>query len=112
MDILALLKEGRTVEDISEDFFDELQDAQVEYEAWKKEQEERAKAEAARKVEEEFLKQKKADARAAVGAAIVNYFETLGMVMTEKDLKDIDLIVEALPNLKVVRTFANARGWF
>ena len=110
MDILALLKEGRTVEDISEDFFDALQGAQVEYEAWKKEQEERAKAEAARKMEEEFLKQKRADARAAVGAAIVNYFETLGMVMTEKDLKDIDLIVEALPNLKVVKT--GMRGWF
>lgn len=110
MDILALLKEGRTVEDISEDFFDTLQDAQVEYEAWKKEQEERAKAEAARKMELEYLKQKRADARAAVGAAIVNYFETLGMVMTEKDLKDIDLIVEALPNLKVVKTCA--RGWF
>lgn len=112
MDILALLKEGRSVEDISEDFFDALQDAQVEYEEWKKEQEERAKAkaEAARKMEEEFLKQKRADARAAVGAAIVNYFETLGMVMTEKDLKDIDLIVEALPNLKVVKTCA--RGWF
>ena len=110
MDILALLKEGRSVEDISEDFFDALQDAQEEFEAWKKEQEERAKAEAARKVEEEFLKQKRADARAAVGAAIVNYFETLGMVMTEKDLKDIDLIVEALPNLKVVKT--STRGWF
>ena len=110
MDILALLKEGRTVEDISEDFFDTLKDAQVEYEAWKKEQEERAKAEAARKMELEYLKQKRADARAAVGAAIVNYFETLGMVMTEKDLKDIDLIVEALPNLKVVKTCA--RGWF
>ena len=110
MDILALLKEGRTVEDISEDFFDTLQDAQVEYEAWKKEQEERAKAEAARKMELEYLKQKQSDARAAVGAAIVNYFETLGMVMTEKDLKDIDLIVEALPNLKVVKTCA--RGWF
>ena len=110
MDILALLKEGRTVEDISEDFFDTLQDAQVEYEAWKKEQEERAKAEAARKMELEYLKQKRADARAAVGAAIVNYFETLGMVMTEKDLKDIDLIVEALPNLKVVKT--GMRGWF
>lgn len=110
MDILALLKEGRSVEDISEDFFDALQDAQREFEAWKEEQEERAKAEAARKVEEEFRKQKRADARAAVGAAIVNYFEALGMVMTEKDLKDIDLIVEALPNLKVVKT--GMRGWF
>lgn len=110
MDILALLKEGRTAKEISDDFLEELKDAKEEYEAWKKEQEELAKAEAARKVEEEFLKQKRADARAAVGAAIVNYFETLGMVMTEKDLKDIDLIVEALPNLKVVKTCA--RGWF
>lgn len=110
MDILALLKEGRSVEDISDDFFDALMSAQTEYAEWKKEQEERAKAEAARKVEEEYLKQKRADARAAVGAAIVNYFETLGMVMTEQDLKDIDLIVEALPNLKVVKT--RARGWF
>ena len=110
MDILALLKEGRTVEEISDDFFDALMDAQTEYTEWKKEQEERAKAEAARKVEEEYLKQKRADARAAVGAAIVNYFETLGIVMTEKDLKDIDLIVEALPSLKVVKT--RMRGWF
>ena len=109
MDILALLKEGRTAKEISEDFFDALQDAQAKYETWKEEQEERARAEAARKMEEEYLKQKRADARAAVGAAIVNYFETLGIVMTERDLKDIDLIVEVLPNIKVAN---NVISWF
>ena len=110
MDILALLKEGRTKESIVEDFTDALAEAICAYEEYQKEQEEKEKAEAARKLELEYLKQKQSDARAAVGAAIVNYFETLGMVMTEKDLKDIDLIVEALPNLKVVKT--SARGWF
>ena len=109
MDILALLKEGRTAKEISEDFFDALQDAQAKYETWKEEQEERARAEAARKMEEEYLKQKRADARAAVGAAIVNYFETLGIVMTERDLKDIDLIVEVLPNIKVANKVIS---WF
>lgn len=104
MDILALLKEGTSVEDITEDFFDALQDAQEEYEKWKKEQEERAKAAAARKMEQEFKKQRQDLAREALGAAIVNYFEALDIKVTEQTMADVDLIIDALPKLKVVRS--------
>ena len=105
MDILKLLKEGRTVEDITEDFFDALTEAQSMYDEYIKEQERKAKAEAARKMEEEFRKKKIKDARQALGAAMVNYFEALGVAVTEETLADLDFIIEALPQIKIVR------GW-
>lgn len=110
MDILKLLKEGISVEDITEDFFDALESAQEDYEEWKKEQEEKAKAEAAKKLEQEYLKKKQQEARASVGAAIVNYFETLGIVITEEMLKDVDYIVDALPQIKVIQDWTPWKG--
>lgn len=104
MDILKLLKEGMSVEDITEDFFDALSDAQEEYEEYLKEQEEKRKAAEARKVELEYKKTKQQEARAAVGAAIVNYFESLGIVITENMLEDIDNIIDLLPQLKVYKS--------
>lgn len=105
MDILKLLKEGMSVEDITEDFFDALSDAQEEYEEYLKEQEEKRKVAEARKAELEYKKKKQQEARAAVGAAIVNYFESLGIVITESMLEDIDNIIDALPQLKVVKNW-------
>ena len=110
MDILKLLKEGVSVEDITEDFFNALSDAQEAYEVYLKEQEEKRKAAEARKAELEYKKTKQQEARAAVGASIVNYFETLDIVVTEKTLKDIDCIVDALPQLKVVKDWDPWKG--
>ena len=104
MDILKLLKEGMCVEDITEDFFGELRDAQEEYEEYLKEQEEKRKAAEARRMELEYKKTKQQEARAAVGAAIVNYFESLGIVITENMLEDIDNIIDLLPQLKVYKS--------
>lgn len=110
MNILKLLKEGFTAEEITEDFFSALNNSQEEYEKYLKEQEEKAKAEAAKKLEQEYLKKKQTEARAAVGAAIVNYFESLGIVITEDMLKDIDLIIDALPQIKVVQNWTPWKG--
>lgn len=110
MNILELLKNGKTVEDITEDFFNALEESQEAYEEYVKEQEEKRKAAEARKAELEYKKTKQQEARAAVGAAIVNYFETLGIVITENMLEDIDNIVEALPQLKVVKNWSPWRG--
>lgn len=104
MDILALLKEGVSTEEITAKFFDSLSLAHDEYEEWKKEQEEKAKAAAARKMEQEFKKQRQDLAREALGAAIVNYFEALDIKVTEQTMVDVDLIIEVLPKLKVIKS--------
>lgn len=105
MDILKLLKQGVSVEDITEDFFDALEDAQQMYDRYLEEQERKAKEEAARKMEEEFRQKKIADARQALGVAMTNYFEALGVVITEKTLADFDLIIDMLPKIKVWKSW-------
>lgn len=102
MSILDWLKEGKTVESLTEEFYDALEEAVAQYEQWQKEEEEKAKAEAAKKLELEYKRHKQSEARQALGAAIVNYFEALDMAVSEKTLKDIDYIIEALPQIQVV----------
>ena len=103
MNILEDLKKGATVEDITENFFEALEEAQKGYEQWLKEEEEKAAAAEAKRQELEYKKMKQEQARAALGAAIVNYFESLGIVITESMMKDIDDLIELLPHLKLYR---------
>lgn len=110
MDILKLLKEGATVEDITEDFFDALTEAQDQYEAWQEGEKKKASALAQKKLEEEYAKEKRAKAREALGAAIIEYFSTLDVAIDEETYRNVDLIIDALPKIKVVRS--NFGGWF
>ena len=110
MDILKLLKEGISVEEITEDFFDALEDAQNEYDQWQEEEKRKAAALAQKKLEEEYVKEKRAKAREALGAAIIEYFSTLDVAIDEETYKNVDLIIDALPKIKVVRS--NFGGWF
>lgn len=110
MDILKLLKEGKTVESLTEDFFDALDAAQHEFEVWKKEQEEEKKRAAARAMEAEYKKQKLSNARKALGAAIIDYFEALDQEVTDATIEAVDWIIDVLPNIKVVKT--STKGWF
>jgi DNA-binding transcriptional MerR regulator len=105
MDILKLLKQGVSVEDISEMLMDDLEAAVAQYDRYLEEQERKAKEEAARKMEEEFRKKKAADARQALGAAMINYFESLGMEVTEKTMSDVDLLIDMLPKIKVWKSW-------
>lgn len=110
MDILKLLKEGATVESITEDFFDALTEAQDQYDKWKEEEEKKAAMLAQKKLEEEYAKKRKAKAREALGAAMIEYFSTLDVAIDEETYKNVDLIIDALPKIKVVRS--NFGGWF
>lgn len=110
MDILKLLKEGATVESITEDFFDALEDAQSEYDKWQEEEKKKAAALAQKKLEEEYARERRAKAREALGAAIIEYFSTLDVAIDEETYKNVDLIIDALPKIKVVRS--NFGGWF
>jgi len=40
-----------------------------------------------------------------LGAAIVDYFSSLDIKVTEKTLEDVEWIIDALPQIKVVRTW-------
>lgn len=110
VDILKLLKEGVSEEDIVEDFFDALDDARVEYEKWQEEEKRKAALMEQKKLEEEYAKKKRAKAREALGAAIIEYFSTLDVTIDEETYKNMDLIIDALPKIKVVRS--NFGGWF
>ena len=109
MDILALLKEGATREEIERDFADEMAEALLEYEKYQKEQEELARKEAARKMELEFRKKRQSEARKALGAAIIEYFDSLDMVVEEETIDAVDWIIDVLPQIKVVKT--GGRFW-
>ena len=110
MNILDMLKKGKSVEDLTEEFYDNLESAVTEYEAWKKAEEEKAKALAQKKLEEGYAREKRAKAREALGAAIIEYFSTLDVAIDEETYKNVDLIIDALPKIKVVRS--NFGGWF
>ena len=103
MDILKLLKEGVTKEEIMSDFAEELAESLKEYEEYLEEAERQRKIEAARKLEREFAQKRINEARQALGAAMVEYFSALGMTATEKSLKDVELIIDTLPQLRIVR---------
>lgn len=103
VDILKLLKEGVSEEDIVEDFFDALDDARVEYKKWQEEEKRKAALMEQKKLEEEYAKKKRDEAREALGAAVLNYMEALGFTVEEGTYDDIDAIVDALPQIKVVR---------
>lgn len=107
MNILELLKNGKSVEDLTEDFYDALEQAVLEYDEWQKEEKRKAEALAQKRLEEEYKKVKVEEARQAVGAAILNYFSTLDIEIEEDVIENIDFIVEALPKIKVVRRHWN-----
>lgn len=107
MDILALLKDGASVEEIVEDFFDALVEAQTEYEEWQKEEKRKAEALAQKRLEEEYKMKKVEEARQEVGAAILNYFSALDIQVEEDMIENVDCIVEALPKIRVVRRHWN-----
>ena len=104
MDILKLLKEGMTPDEIREDFMDELTDAQIEYNEWLKELERQKQALAARDAERAFKQKRIEDARSALGAALVEYFSALDLPIDEKSYEQVDWIIDALPHIKVVKT--------
>lgn len=73
MDILKLLKQGWSPEDILEEFDEAMQIALAEYEKY---QEEERRKEAARKAQEEqreYALMKQKEAREALGAALVDF---------------------------------------
>ena len=104
MDILKLLKEGMTPDEVMEDFMDELAEAKAEYEEWLEELERQKQALAAREAEREFKQKRLEDARSALGAALVEYFSALDLPIDEKSYENIDWIIDALPHIKIVKT--------
>lgn len=109
MDILKLLKEGMTPEQIMEDFMDELADAKIEYDEWLEELERQKQALAARDAERAFKQKRMEDARSALGASLVEYFSALDLPIDEKSYEQVDWIIDALPHIKVVKT--GGRFW-
>ena len=104
MDILKLLKEGVTPEQIMEDFLDELAEAKAEYDEWLEELERQKQALAARDAERAFKQKRIEDARSALGASLVEYFSALDLPIDEKSYEQVDWIIDALPHIKVVKT--------
>ena len=109
MDILKLLKEGMTAEEVMEDFMDELAEAKAEYDEWLKELERQKQALAARDAERAFKQKRMEDARSALGASLVEYFSALDLPIDEKSYEQVDWIIDALPHIKVVKT--GGRFW-
>ena len=104
MDILKLLKEGMTPEEIMEDFLDELADAKIEYDEWLEELERQKQAIAARDAERAFKQKRMEDARSALGASLVEYFSSLDLPIDEKSYETVDWLIDALPHIKIVKT--------
>lgn len=104
MDILKLLKEGMKPDEIMEDFMDELEEAKAEYKEWLAEIERQKQALAAKEAERAFKQKRMEDARSALGASLVEYFSALDLPIEEKSFDDVDLIIDALPHIKVVKT--------
>ena len=104
MDILKLLKEGVTPEQIMEVFLDELAEAKTEYDEWLEELERQKQALAARDAERAFKQKRMEDARSALGASLVEYFSALDLPIDEKSYEQVDWIIDALPHIKIVKT--------
>lgn len=101
MNILEMLKKGKSIEDLTEEFYDSLESAVTEYEAWKKAEEEKAKALAQKKLEEEMKMKKIKEARQASFEAIKTYLEALGTDVGASRVDTINFILDILPDLEV-----------
>ena len=104
MDILKLLKEGMSADEIYDDFMDALTDAQTEYKEYLEEVERRKKAQEAKELERAYKKSHLEECRSALGAAIVDYFLALEIDVNDKMYETVDWIIDALPHIKVVKT--------
>ena len=104
MDILKLLKEGMTADEIYDDFMDALTDAQTEYKEYLEEVERRKKEQEAKELERAYKKQRLEECRSALGAAIINYFSALDLTVDDKTFEAVDWIIDALPHIKIVKT--------
>lgn len=109
MDILKLLKEGVTSEEIMDDFMDALTEAKIEYEEYLEELERQKQVLAAKDAERAYKQKRIEDARSALGAALIEYFAALDLPIEEKTYNDLDWIIDALPNIKIVKT--GGRFW-
>lgn len=95
--IFALFKQGYTMEDIE----DLMVSAHADYEE--------EKAELARKEQEKkFKEQKIAEAREALGAAIIEYYSAIGKEVNEYVIKNVDHVMDILP--RVDKAFLNKYG--
>ena len=104
MDILKLLKEGMSADEIYDEFLDALTDAQTEYKEYLEEVERRKKAQEAKELERAYKKSHLEECRSALGAAIVDYFLALEIDVNDKMYEQVDWIIDALPHIKVVKT--------
>ena len=104
MDILKLLKEGMSADEIYDNFMDSWMEAQEDYKEYLKEVERQKQALAAREAEREFKQKRLEDARSALGAALVEYFSASDLPIDEKSYEHIDWIIDALPHIKIIKT--------
>lgn len=103
MNILEMLKRGKSIEDLTEEFYDNLESAVIEYEAWKEAEEKKAKALAQKKLEEEMKMKKIKEARQASFEAMKTYLEALGIDVDANHVNTLNFILEILPDLEVAR---------
>ena len=88
--IFALFKQGYTMKDIE----DLMVSAHADYEE--------EKAELARKEQEKkFKEQRIAEAREALGAAIIEYYSAIGKRVDESVIENVDYVINVLPQLRV-----------
>lgn len=100
MNILEMLKRGKSIEDLTEEFYDNLESAVTEYEAWKEVEEEKAKALAQKKLEEEMKMKKIKEARQTASVALVDYLKALGTEVDDGKIR-VDFVIKILPDLEV-----------
>ena len=111
MDILKLLKQGWSPEDIMEEFDEAMQLAQVEYEKYL-EAERKAEAErAAAALALEYKKLKQEEARVTLGAALINFALAYELVdeVDEDYISSIEKYIDLLKS-PVSTVSAGARG--
>ena len=63
-----------------------------------------ARKAAERELEKQYKARKIAEAKSALGAAMIEYLSALDMVIDDKTYADVDLIIEALPQIKVIKS--------
>lgn len=98
MDILKLLKDGWSPEDIMEEFDEAMQLAQVEYEKYLEEQRKAEEAKAAAALALEYKKLKQEEARTALGAALIDFALAYELIdeVDEDYLSSIDKYIDLL----------------
>lgn len=99
MNIFEALKNGKTQESIMAEFTEDLAKAMIDYEKYLQE-----KAEAEERIRkareaEEYARQAKAEARTALGAAILEYITTLDIKVTESTYDEINGVITAIENI-------------